>query len=120
MGRGWKRIETLSVPRQSLTRQVFHKILKSGCQAEQSKLRTAERLVNLLAMFCILSWRIFWLTMMNRAAPDAAASLAFTALEIKLLQKLVPDQHTRECARPPPVRSCLLQLARLCPFGTAA
>lgn len=27
--------------------ETFHKILKSGCQAEQSKLRTAERLVNL-------------------------------------------------------------------------
>jgi IS4 transposase len=33
--------------------ETFHKILKSGCQAEQSKLRTAERLVNLLATFCI-------------------------------------------------------------------
>ena len=60
--------------------EVFHKILKSGCQAEQSKLRTAERLVNLLAMLCILSWRIFWLTMINRVAPDAKASLAFTGL----------------------------------------
>ena len=35
--------------------EVFHTILKSGCQAEQSNLRTAERLVNLLATFCILS-----------------------------------------------------------------
>jgi hypothetical protein len=47
--------------------ETFHKVLKSGCQAEQSKLRTAERLVNLLATFCILSWRIFWLTMINRS-----------------------------------------------------
>jgi len=39
--------------------EVFHKILKSGCKAEESKLRTAERLVNLIATFCILSWRIF-------------------------------------------------------------
>jgi hypothetical protein len=39
--------------------ETFHKILKSGCKAEQSKLRTAERLVNLLAIFCILSWHIF-------------------------------------------------------------
>jgi hypothetical protein len=39
--------------------ETFHKILKSGCKAEDSKLRTAERLVNLLAIFCILSWRIF-------------------------------------------------------------
>ncbi|MEY9393625.1 hypothetical protein ABIF93_011946, partial [Bradyrhizobium japonicum] len=28
--------------------EVFHKILKSGCKAEDSKLRTAERLVNLI------------------------------------------------------------------------
>ncbi|MFD1625963.1 IS4 family transposase [Azospirillum griseum] len=39
--------------------EVFHKIMKSGCKAEDVKLRTAERLVNLLAVFCILSWRIF-------------------------------------------------------------
>ena len=39
--------------------EVFHKILKSGCRAEEAKLRTAERLVNLIAIFCLLSWRIF-------------------------------------------------------------
>ncbi|WP_240537223.1 transposase [Bradyrhizobium elkanii] len=39
--------------------EVFHKILKSGCKAEDSKLRTAERLVNLIAVFCIVSWRDF-------------------------------------------------------------
>ncbi|WP_342709997.1 hypothetical protein AAFG13_37305 [Bradyrhizobium sp. B124] len=38
--------------------EVFHKILKSGCKAEDSKLRTAERLANLMAVFCILSWRV--------------------------------------------------------------
>jgi len=31
--------------------ETFHKILKSGCKAETSKLRTAERLVNLIAVF---------------------------------------------------------------------
>ena len=39
--------------------EVFHKILKSGCRAEQARLRTAERLVRLIAVFCILSWRVF-------------------------------------------------------------
>jgi len=37
--------------------EAFHKILKSGCRAEQSRLRTTARLTNLLAVFCILSWR---------------------------------------------------------------
>jgi len=72
--------------------EVFHKILKSGCRAEDSKLRTAERLVNLIAVFCIVSWRIFWMTMLNRAAPDASPSLALTPTEIALLDKLVPDK----------------------------
>jgi hypothetical protein len=30
--------------------ETFHKILKSGCRAEEAKLRTAERLVNLIAI----------------------------------------------------------------------
>jgi hypothetical protein len=72
--------------------EVFHKILKSGCRAEDSKLRTAERLVNLIAVFCIVSWRIFWMTMLNRAAPDTSPSLALTPTEIALLDKLVPDK----------------------------
>jgi hypothetical protein len=50
--------------------ETFHKILKSGCKAEESRLGTAQRLANLIVVFCILSWRIFWLTMMNRAVPD--------------------------------------------------
>lgn len=35
--------------------EVFHKILKSGCKAESSKLRTANRIANLISVFCILS-----------------------------------------------------------------
>jgi Transposase DDE domain len=46
--------------------EVFHKVLKSGCKAEEAKLRTAQRLTNLIALFCILSWRVFWMTMLNR------------------------------------------------------
>ena len=57
---------------------VFHKILKSGCEAEESRLSTAQRLTNLIAVFCILSWRIFWMTMLNRSTPNAAPALALT------------------------------------------
>ena len=73
--------------------ELFHKILKSGCKAEESKLRTAERLVNLISIFCIVSWRIFWMTMLNRTAPNAPPNLALTATEMRLLDHLVPDKH---------------------------
>jgi hypothetical protein len=51
------------------------KILKSGCKAEESKLRTAQRLTNLIAVFCIISWRIFRITMLNRSAGAADAGI---------------------------------------------
>lgn len=71
--------------------EVFHKILKSGCKAEESKLRTADRLANLISVFCILSWRVFWLTMLNRTMPDAPPQMALTDGEIHVLDQLVPD-----------------------------
>ena len=77
--------------------EVFHKILKSGCKAEDSKLRTADRLANLMAVFCILSWRVFWLTMLNRTAPNAAPTMALTVTEIALLDQLVADAGNRRC-----------------------
>ena len=71
---------------------MFHHILKTGCLAEDARLRTAERLVKLIAVFCILAWRIFWTNMVSRAPPGADPCLAVTAAEIELLDRLVPDR----------------------------
>ncbi len=76
--------------------ELFHKILKSGCKAESSKLRTANRIANLIAIFCILSWRIFWMTMLNRTLPNAASTLALTEIEIKLLDNLINNNGTKK------------------------
>jgi hypothetical protein len=68
--------------------ETFHKVLKSGCRAERAKLRTAERLTNLLAVLCVVGWRVFWLTMLNRVAPDAPAELALTKTEVEVLDRM--------------------------------
>lgn len=90
--------------------ETFHKILKSGCRAEASKLRTAERIVNLIAMFCVLSWRIFWMTMMNRVAPAAPPLVALTRVETQLLDRLFPGEAER---RKPTLSTYLSKIARL-------
>jgi hypothetical protein len=71
--------------------ETFHKVLKSGCRAEASRLRTAERLTNLLAVLCIVGWRVFWLTMANRATPEAPAGVALTEAEVAILDRLAGD-----------------------------
>lgn len=90
--------------------ETFHKILKSGCRAEESKLRTAQRLANLLALMCIVSWRVYWLCMVKRAMPDAPATLALTATELDLLERLT---HRRKSLRPPTISECVIGIAKL-------
>lgn len=68
--------------------ETFHKVLKSGCRAEDAKLRTAERLTNLIAVFCIIAWRVFWLTMVNRTNPKTSVDTVFTETEIAILNHL--------------------------------
>ena len=72
--------------------ETYHKILKSGCKAEESRLRTADRLVNLIAVFCILSWRLFWMTMLNRSDSGMPARHVFSKTERQLLDYLVADR----------------------------
>lgn len=90
--------------------ETFHKVMKSGCKAEDSKLRTADRLANLIAMMSILAWRVLWLTMTNRTSPELPAKLVFTDMEIKLLEKLAPTENG---SGQQTVGDFLIRLARL-------
>ena len=117
----WKLITNLPVdsPSQALEKidwyamrwkiETFHKILKSGCRAEDLRLETAARLANVISVYCVVSWRIFWMTMINRSDPDARPDLAFTPVEIKVLDGLWPDKTKS----PPTLSRYIIQLARL-------
>ena len=118
----WKLITDLSVesPRDAIEKidwyanrwkiEVFHKILKSGCRAEQARLRTAQRLTNLIAVFCIVAWRIFWMTMLNRFNPDVSPDLALADIERVALDHLVSDTDP---SRPKTLSYYLAKIARL-------
>ena len=93
--------------------EVFHKILKSGCQAENARLRTAERLDKLIAVFCILSWRGFWMTMINRSSPNADPEVALTHDETALLDRLVPDK----AHAPPSAKTLTTYLTKIARLG---
>ena len=92
--------------------ELFHKILKSGCKAEESKLRRSERLVNLIAIFCIIGWRVFWLTMLNRTQPKQSPASALTATEVCLLDALVksPPRPSRSKKT---ISNYIVKIARL-------
>ena len=90
--------------------ETFHKVLKSGCRAEASRLQTAERLTNQLAVFCIIAWRVFWLTMINRSEVTPPVMSVFTQTELTILEQLAQDSNHKA---PDSVSDYITAVARL-------
>ena len=90
--------------------ETFHKILKSGCRAEEPPLLSAERIANLLTLFCIIAWRM-WLPShiapTRGAAPQTALSERdhVSSIRTSLISVAsVPKRHhwpSTSAARPP-------------------
>lgn len=93
--------------------ETFHKILKSGCRVEESKLRTAERLVNMIAVCCVLGWRVFWLTMVQRTAPKASPLVALTEVELHILDAVTAARLGKASPPNKTLADYLLSIARL-------
>ena len=64
------------------------------------------------AVFCILAWRVFWMTMINRTVPNAAPEIALTNVEIQLLDHLLPGNDT-PISRRGTLSSYLIKVAKL-------
>ena len=67
---------------------------------------------NLGSVFCIISWRVLWLTMLARTSPDAPPTVALTDAEVVLLDRLVGDVGNRK-TKPGTLIFYLTKLARL-------
>ena len=66
----------------------FHRVLKTGCQAEARQLETAQRLKRALALDMIIAWRIMELTGMARQHPDQPATQLLTEDEVLVLRAM--------------------------------
>jgi hypothetical protein len=92
--------------------EVFHKVIKSGCRAEEARLETAERLAKFLALIAVVSWRISFVTMSARAKPDSAPDSVLTAAEITALNR-IDASRTRPRLKTPTLAAYLMQIAMM-------
>jgi hypothetical protein len=63
----------------------YFKIIKSGFKAEESRLQTADRIAKLISIFCILAWRVHWITYLGREGQNISPSIAFDRVEQKII-----------------------------------
>jgi hypothetical protein len=92
--------------------EVFHRVLKSGCQIEQRQLAGADRLEACLAIDMVVAWRIFHLTKLGRQTPDVPCTVYFEEHEWKALVAYV-TQSPQVPKEPPRLRQAVRMVASL-------
>lgn len=94
------------------TIEVFHKVLKSGCQVETCRLQSADRLQRYIALFSVIAWRLHWMTHINRNQPTKPCTIILTEQEWQALYCKIhkTDQPSK---KPPVVRDAIRWIAML-------
>ena len=65
--------------------EVFHKVLKSGCHVEYSRLAKNSRRIPFLALKSIIAWKLLLLTYFQRVSPEEPASALLSEIECRAL-----------------------------------
>lgn len=63
--------------------EVFHKVLKNGCNIEKMQLKTADGLINALMIYTVIAWRILYFTHLGRQCPELPCGSIFGEAEWK-------------------------------------
>ena len=92
--------------------ELFHKVLKSGCNVEECRLKTAPRLQNFIALMSVVAWRLHWMTFIQRAQPDLPCTTVLTTTEWQALYMRIHKSHKLP-DNPPSVRQAVRWIAQL-------
>jgi len=90
----------------------YHFVLKSGCRLEGLQLETAERLERALATYCIVAWRLLWLTHEARQHPSTPCNRVLEAHEWQSLYCRI-HRTSQPPVVPPTLRQAMRWIAQL-------
>jgi hypothetical protein len=92
--------------------EVFHRVLKSGCQIETRQLGGADRIEACLAIDLVVAWRIFHLNKLGRETPDVPCTVYFQEHEWQALTVFLTRQPELP-SQPPTLRQAQRMVAQL-------
>lgn len=92
--------------------EIYFKVIKSGFSVERCRLETADRLIRYLAVISIVAWRVYWLTLVSRTAPNGLASDFLSEDEWRILFARF-NPTARIPMHPPSLREITVWIAQL-------
>jgi hypothetical protein len=92
----------------------YFKALKTGCAFQRRHVESRQALLNTLAIFASVAWRLLLIRTLSRHSPDEPGSRAFTPAQIQIL-KFVNKKHNHrvKLSRPPKVGQLAAILAKM-------
>ena len=91
--------------------EIYFRVLKQGCQVEELKLETDERLLNCISVYMMIAWRIHAITMQSREHPDIPCDVFFSEREWKTIYLM--QKKSKPPNRPPTLNEITRMLAQL-------
>lgn len=91
--------------------EIYFRTLKSGCRIEDRQFETLERILNCLAVYSIIAWKVMYLTRLGRECPDLSCELIFDESEWKSVYMTV--RHEDPPSTPPSLNEMIRMIASL-------
>jgi hypothetical protein len=92
--------------------EIYHKVLKSGCQIENRQFETASRLERYLAIDSVVAWRILGLTFQSRETPDISCEAFLERAEWQALFCYI-HKTQKPPKKPPTLKEAAQWIAKL-------
>ena len=91
--------------------EVYFRTLKSGCRIEGRQFETLDRLLNCLAVYSIIAWKIMYLCRLGRESADLNCEIIFEPSEWKSVYMTV--RHEDPPSDPPSLNEMIRMIASL-------
>ncbi len=91
--------------------EIYFRTMKSGCRIENRQFETLDRLLNCMAVYSIVSWKIMYLCRLGRECPDLDCEIIFEPSEWKSVYMTIRNEEAP--STPPTLNEMIRMIATL-------
>ena len=91
--------------------EVFHRVLKTGCQVEELQLKKDDRVKVAIALYMVVAWRVMYLMKLGRECPDLPCDVVFDEDEWQGFWVIAHNGDANSLARKPNLGEFMIKVA---------